>query len=77
MLGKLIDGNLYTPTEMERRKIIITNPSDESLKYNLGYKDLIINAEPEFDAETDCLVPVYTETENCIIQNWVIEKITQ
>ena len=27
---------------MEKKKIVITNPGEESLKFNLGYKDLII-----------------------------------
>lgn len=32
MLGKIVNGALITPTENERKKIIITNPSEEILK---------------------------------------------
>lgn len=75
MLGKLIDGELITPTEMERRKIVITNPNKESLKYNMGYKDLIIDPEPQYDADAQCLIPSYEETDSTIMQHWKVEDI--
>ena len=76
MLGKLVNGNLIQPTENERRKIVIANPTDEQLKFIMGYKDLVISLEPEYDMETQYLTPIYEETETEIIQSWEInEKI--
>ena len=75
MLGKLVDGNLIKPSENEFKKIIITNPSIESLKYNLGYKDLVVDEEPEYDMETHYLEPVYEETETSIINHWEVKEV--
>lgn len=75
MLGKLVNGILITPNEMEKKKIIITNPSDESLKFNLYYKDLIIDEKPVYDEETEYLNTSYEETDTKIIQHWEIAKI--
>ncbi|MEE1042950.1 MAG: hypothetical protein UH854_03200 [Clostridia bacterium] len=75
MLGKLIDGNLITPNEMEKKKIIITNPSEESLKFNLGYKDLIIDEKPEYNEETQYLKTSYEETDTTIIKHWEVKEI--
>ena len=72
MIGKLVNGVLIRPTEHERRGIIITNPSDESLKYNMGYKDLEIDEVPEYDALTQNAVPYYEETETLIKGHWEI-----
>ena len=76
MLGKLIDGTLITPSEMERKKIIITNPSEESLKFNLGYKDLIVDEQPEYDEMTHYLKTIYEETDATIIQHWEVIEIS-
>lgn len=73
MLGKLMDGILITPSEMEKKKIIITNPSEESLKFNLGYKDLIIDEQPEYDETTQYLQAIYEETDLIIIQHWEVK----
>ena len=73
MLGKLIDGILITPSEMEKKKIVITNPSEESLKFNLGYKDLIIDEQPEYDEATQYLQSIYEETDLVIIQHWEVK----
>jgi hypothetical protein len=77
MLGKLIDGMLITPSEMERKKIVITNPSEESLKFNLGYKDLIIDEQPEYDEMTHYLRAIYEETDTTIIQHWEVKEIPE
>jgi len=73
MLGKLIDV-LITPSEVEKKKIVITNPSKESLKFNLGYKDLIVDEKPEYDETIQYLQPIYEETEINIIQHWEIKS---
>ena len=75
MLGKLVDGNLIRPSENERKKIIITNPSIESLKYNLGYKDLIVDVNPSYDEETQYLEAVYEETEDTIYVHWEVKEV--
>lgn len=75
MLGKLINNVLITPSENERKKIIITNPSDESLKFNMGYKDLIVDEKPEINSELQYLLPIYEETEDVIINHWEIKEI--
>ena len=75
MLGKLVNGRLIQPSANERKKIVITNPSDELLKFVMGYKDLVIAPEPEYDAETQYLSPVYEETETEILQNWEVKEI--
>lgn len=76
MLGKIIDGVLVTPSENERKKIVISNPTDEQLKLIMGYKDLVINEQPEI-SEEQYLEPVYEETDNCIIKHWEIKDIAQ
>lgn len=75
MLGKLVDGNLIRPSQNEFKKIIITNPSIESLKYNLGYKDLIVDVNPAYDEETQYLEAVYEETEDTIIVHWEVKEV--
>lgn len=77
MLGKIIDGNLITPSEMEKRKIVITNPSEESLKFNLGYKDLIVDEKPDYDTDTQYLNPVFEETDTEIVQHWEVKEIAE
>ena len=72
MLGKLVNGVLITPSENEKKKIVITNPSDESLKFNMGYKDLIADEKPEFDEEKQYIQPIYEETEDTVIIHWKV-----
>ena len=75
MLGKLVNGNLIQPSANERKKIVITNPTDDILKFVMKYKDLTIAPEPEYDMETQYLSPVYEETETEIIRNWEVKEI--
>ena len=77
MLGKLVNGVLITPSANERKKLVITNPSDESLKFNMGYKDLIVDEKPEFDEEKQYLQPVYEETENAVLNHWEVKEIPE
>ena len=77
MLGKLVNGNLIKPSENEFKKIIITNPSIESLKYNMGYKDLVIDEQPEYNEETQYLIPAYEETETTVINHWEVKDIEE
>ena len=77
MLGKLVNGVLITPSEYEKKKIVITNPRDEVLKFVLGYKDLIIDEEPEYDAKTQWLESAFEETDTQIIQHWTVKDIEE
>lgn len=76
MLAKVVNGRLVTPSEAERQKIVIANPSDDSLKFNLGYKDLTIDEKPTYDKATQMLKPVFEETETTITQHWEIADIS-
>ena len=71
MLGKLINGVLMTPTANERKKITITNPTDEHLKLIMFFKDVIVDEEPKISSK-QYLVPVYEETETTIFQHWEV-----
>ena len=74
MLGKIIDGTLVVPSKNEREKLVISNPTKEQLKFIMGYKDLIIDKEPEV-VETQNLVAFYEETDDSILQHWKIEDL--
>ena len=76
MLGKVVNGRLVIPSEAERQKIVIANPSDESLKFNLGYKDFMIDEKPTYDKATQMLKPVFEETETIITQHWEVVDIS-
>lgn len=75
MLGKLVNGRLIQPSANERKKIVITNPTDKFLKLVMGYKDLSVSPEPEYDMETQYISPIYEETETEIIQNWEVKDV--
>ena len=75
MLGKLIDGVLITPSANERRKIVITNPTDKILKSVMGYKDLFYDDEPEYDMENQYLEQDIEETDTAITVHWIIKDI--
>ena len=72
MLGKIIEGTLITPSENERRKIVIANPTDEILKQILGYKEVTESDKPEYNVETQYLKPVYTESDGGISVTWEV-----
>lgn len=76
-LGKIIDGRLITPTENEKRKLIIANPTDEQLKFVMGYKDVVVDDKPNYDEATQYLSPLYTETDDVITVHWDIKGIEE
>ena len=53
--------------------MIYSNPSPTRLK-ECGYKPLISETQPEYDAENEFLERVYTQTEESIIESFVIRK---
>jgi len=73
MIGKIVNGVFITPSSNEYTKIVVANPTDEQLKFVMGYKDVIVDDEPEL-AENQYLIPVYEDTETCIIQHWEIDE---
>lgn len=75
MLGKVINGVLTTPSANERKKIVITNPTDKILKSVLGYKDLIYDDEPEYDMENQYLEQDIEETDTTITVHWIVKDI--
>ena len=69
MLGKIINGVLITPSANELKKVVVTNPTEEQLKFIMGYKNLVVDKKPEI-AEGQYLVSAYEETETEILQHW-------
>lgn len=52
---------------------IYTNPKEETL-LKAGFKEMVIEDEPEYNPETQYIVPVYTETDTEIVQSWEIKE---
>jgi hypothetical protein len=75
MLGKIINGVLMTPLENEKKKIVITNPSDELLKLAMGYKDLFYDEQPEYDTETQYIEQNDEETDEAIYVHYTVKDI--
>lgn len=71
MIAKLTDGVLVTPPN----KITIANPPEQLLKDYAGYKDYIESPAPDYDPETQFLVPEYTETDAQIVCDWRVKEI--
>lgn len=71
MVVKLNDGALMTPPD----KITFTNPPEQLLKDYAGYKDYIESPAPDYDPETQVLVPTYTETDTLITCTWSVQPI--
>lgn len=57
----IIDGRAYI------------NPSQERLKAQ-GYKPLLSEDEPEYDKENEFLERIYTQTEDSVIESFIIRK---
>lgn len=58
-------------------KITVANPPEQLLKDYCGYKDYVENPAPEYNSETEYLVPEYSETETQIICNWQIKQLQE
>ena len=76
MLGKVSNGVLMTPSDNEKRKIVITNPSDELLKLAMNYKDLFYDEQPEYDTETQYLEQEIEETDELITVHYIVKDIS-
>ena len=73
MIAKLNNGVLIPPEE----KITIANPPEQLLKDYAGYKDYVENPVPDYDTETQVLVPEYTETDTQITCTWQVQDLPQ
>lgn len=71
MIAKLTDGVLsFVP-----KKYTFTNPTEQLLKDYAGYKDYVENPVPDYDPETQFLVPIYTETDTQITCTCQVQPI--
>ena len=52
---------------------IITNPTDEDLK-EAGFKDMVVEPEPEYNPETQYIIPKYANGD-VITQRWEVRDI--
>lgn len=75
MIGKIINGQLYYPTEEEQQKIIVSNPTEDILKYIMGFKEIVTNDIPEYDSTTQILVENYTEDGDKIVISYTVETL--
>ena len=57
----IIDGTTYANNEEKAREV--------------GFKDLVIDQEPEFNPETEYLDYKYEEKETTIEQHWIVKPI--
>ena len=55
---------------------IYTNPTDEILK-EVNVKDMIVLEEPEYNVETQYLLPHYTNDKDVITQSWEVKDIEE
>ena len=53
--------------------MIYANPTPKRLKEH-GYKPLVSEGAPEYDASKEALERIYTQTEDSIIESFVIRK---
>ena len=73
MTYKFIDSTTIKPATDKIIQIgdsVISNPTENHFR-QIGYTDLAVDAEPEYDTETQMIVPNY-EDGNPIIQHWTV-----
>jgi hypothetical protein len=76
MLGKIIDGQLIIATDIVKDgKKTVTRPTDTILQ-SLGYKEIVYTYKPKFDDEEEKLIENYKETDNQILVEYTVEKLT-
>ena len=66
----------HAPKVVKIGKKRIANPKPEILE-ELGYKQVVEDAKPEYDPETQYLVPRYTQTSKRIKRHWEIRDIEE
>lgn len=55
---------------------IYTNPTEELVR-KVGYKDLVYDAEPEYNAETHYLMQDIDEQETAIVVHWKVCEMSK
>ena len=73
MTYKFIDSTTIKPATDKIIQIgdaYISNPTEDHFRQN-GYTDLMVDAEPVYDAETQMTVPNY-EDGDPIVQHWTV-----
>lgn len=75
-LYKLVNGQpkKYNGGFVVLENRIYTNPTEEIIK-QAGYKPMITDEEPEYNAETHYIEKVYEDTEEAILVHWEIREI--
>lgn len=53
---------------------IYTNPKEETL-LKAGFKEMVIEDEPEYNPETQYIVPKYIDGDDVITQSWEIKEM--
>ena len=74
-IGKVVNGVVMTPSENEKKKIISANPDKEILKATLGYMDMEVDEQPEYDQEKQYLEMAHEIVEEEIVVKKPILKI--
>lgn len=79
--AKLINNKLQILNRhyIEYNGRIYTNPiNNPNLnKADLGYKELVVDALPSFDQNTQCVEMHYTETDTQIVRGWSVRDLTE
>ena len=66
-IGKVVNDVVVTPTENEKKKVVSTNPDNEILKATLKYMDMEVDAQPDYDAETQYLEQIHEIIEEEVV----------
>ena len=75
MIGKIINGQLYYPTEDGQQKIIVSNPTEDILKYVMGFKEIVTGDIPKYDSATQTLVENYAEDGDKLVVTYTVEDL--
>lgn len=76
MFGKIIDGRLVVAQNQINTNIgVITRPTKQNLIDN-GYKPIQYSNKPKYDYKEEKLLETYKETDNQILVEYIIEKLT-
>ena len=73
MIGKLVNGALVEAP----KKIVIANPTEELLKSEMGFKDVVDDNNTMYDETKEHLVASYEEQEDKIIRHYEVKPIVE
>ena len=74
-IGKVVNNVVVTPSENEKKKVVSTNPDNEILKAILKYMDMEVDAQPDYDAETQYIEQVHEIIEEEVVVKKPILKV--